>query len=281
MRRSGEQGYALVAAVASIAVFAAMALTVLSATRLAMADVGGEQAQLRAAAAADAGVALAISHLLATDAVNGWSPDGRIRRVRFHEAALRIRVEDERGKVPVDAIDPVQATRLLELAGLRGERLSIARDSLLDWIDPDKDPRPFGAESDYYRARGVMPADGLLASVDELALVRGFDAGVVERLRPIVTTVGRTGGFRPEFADPRALAVMLTGGDANPAVIDRTRERAGNRQMLSFTSTTTILRRPIAVDVEAVMPDDARAVRRVLVELTGAATVPYLVRSYE
>jgi type II secretory pathway component PulK len=278
--RTGEQGYALVAAVASIAVFAAMALTVLSATRVAMADVGGEQAQLRAGAAADAGVALAISHMLATDDTNGWSPDGRIRRLLFHDAVLRVRVEDERGKVPVDALDTTQTTRLLEIAGLGGERLSIARDSLLDWLDTDRDPRPFGAEAPYYRAHGVVPADGLLASVDELALVRGFDAGVVDRLRPIVTTVGRTGGFRPDFADPRALAVMLRGGDANPAVIDRTRERAGDRQALAFT-TTAILRRPIAVSVEAVLPDGARAVRRVLVELTGAPATPYLVRAYE
>lgn len=281
MRPAGEQGYALVAAVASIAVFAAMALTVLSAARVAIADVRGEQAQLRAAAAADAGVALAIRHLLAGREGEGWSPDGRTRRTRFHDALLQVRVEDERGKVPIDILNEMQLTRLLEQGGLRGERLSIARDSLLDWLDVDRDPRPFGAEDGFYAALGRGPANGPLATIDELALIRGFDAALVGRLRPILTTVGRTGGFRPDFASPAALAVMLDGGDASPAVIDRARERAGDRQALRFADAATLLRQPIAIDVEARLPDGARAVRRVLVELTGQDARPYFVRAYD
>lgn len=281
MKPAGEQGYALVAAVASIAVFAAMALTVLSAARLAMADVRGEQAQLRAGAAADAGVAIAIRHLLADEANQGWAPDGRTRRATFHEAVLRVRMEDERGKVPVDALNEAQMIRLLEQAGLRGEAVLIARDSLLDWLDVDRDPRPFGAEDAYYAPRGRAPANGPIVTIDELALIRGFDAALVERLRPMVTTVGRTGGFRPDYASPAALAVMLEGGAASPMVIERSRERAGNRQALRFGSTTTLLRQPIAIDVEAALPDGARAVRRVLVELTGQPEQPYLIRSYD
>ncbi|WP_150531637.1 hypothetical protein, partial [Staphylococcus aureus] len=67
MSREGEEGYALVAAVASIAVFATMALAVLDTARMGLADAGAEQAQMQAVAAADAGIAFGLSKILGND----------------------------------------------------------------------------------------------------------------------------------------------------------------------------------------------------------------------
>jgi hypothetical protein len=48
-------------------------------------------------------------------------------------------------------------------------------DSILDWMDPDFDPRPLGAEADYYA--GLMlpyvPRNAVPASLEELLLVKG------------------------------------------------------------------------------------------------------------
>ncbi len=48
-------------------------------------------------------------------------------------------------------------------------------ESILDWIDEDDDPRPLGAEVDYYSslAPAYAPKNGPLESVEELLLVRG------------------------------------------------------------------------------------------------------------
>lgn len=48
-------------------------------------------------------------------------------------------------------------------------------DSILDWIDPDSEPRQFGAEADFYTGRGVPygPRNALPVSLEELLLVRG------------------------------------------------------------------------------------------------------------
>ncbi|MBP2276195.1 MULTISPECIES: general secretion pathway protein GspK [Sphingomonas] len=276
-----EEGYALVAAVASIAVFSTMALIVLSAVRMSLADVGAEQAQMRAVAAADAGIAFSLSRLLANDATERWSPDGRTRTMRFADADLRIAIEDERGKVPLGRLNEQQASKLLEQAGLSGDRLLIARDSLLDWIDDDSEKRPFGAEAPYYRAVGIFPAGGRIASVEELALVRGFDATTIERIRPYVTTYTLQAGFDREYADPRALTVMDQGAEGGTAAINRARDLSGQRTQIAFANTSKRVDRPITIRVDAVQPGGGRATRAMVVELTNAKDRPYIVRAYE
>src|SRR5688572_19141513 len=204
--RGGEQGYAMVAAVAGIAVFAMMAVVLVQSNRSIVTDVLAEQAQAKAAAAADAGFALALDGLLVKDRANRWSIDGRMRTMRFADAVLRIRIEDERGKVPLNLLDSESATRLVEAAGLGiGERARIAADSLLDWTDDDEEPRPSGAENEYYRPRGIRPRNGPLESIDELALVRGFDPATVDRMRSYVTVNFGIGGFDARFAQPTAI----------------------------------------------------------------------------
>ncbi|MEP9360937.1 hypothetical protein [Sphingomonas sp. KR3-1] len=281
MRQEGEDGYALVAAVASIAVFATMALVVLDATRMGLEDAGAEQAQMQAVAAADAGIALALSRVLDVDDPQRWPADGAVHALRFGEADLRIAVRDERGKVPLGLLDEPQATKLLEQAGLGGEQLLIARDSLLDWIDDDELKRPFGAEEPYYRAAGLRPPGGLLSSIGELALVRGIDPVTVARIRPYVTTFTVRSGFDAHYADPRALAVMDAGGEDGPAAIERARELGGQRTALAFANTPSLVDRPVSIEVLATLPGGGRAARTLVVEFTGNPGQPYLVRAYE
>ncbi len=277
VRSAATSGYALVAAVASLAVFAAIALAVQAATMLATTDAAAEQAQLQASAAADAGVAMALAGLLAEDVGGGWTIDGRTRTRRFGAARLAIRVEDEAGKVPLAALDEVRATRLLDGAGLDGERLRVARDGLLDWIDEDEDRRPFGAEEPYYRAAGLRPPNAFPASVGELRLVRGLDAATVERISPYITATQPPGGFDPRFADPRALAVMGQGG---PAALDRAREAAGQRTAFAL-GQPDLTGRPLTIVVEAALPGGEAARRRTTVSLTGARARPYRVLAWE
>ncbi len=64
-------------------------------------------------------------------------------------------------------------------------------DALIDWLDPDSQTRPGGAEDTEYLS-GQHPyrsANQLLTSVDELRLVKGFDAKIIEKLRPHVVAL--------------------------------------------------------------------------------------------
>lgn len=60
---------------------------------------------------------------------------------------------------------------LLALPGMTEE----ISDAILDWMDADDEPRPYGAEYDYYQqlTPPYQPANGPLISIEQLLLVRG------------------------------------------------------------------------------------------------------------
>lgn len=94
-------------------------------------------------------------------------------------------------------------------------------DALLDWLDNDSNVRPDGAEDlDYlnhdppYRA-----ANRALTSVDELRLIKGFTAEIVEKLRPYVVALPLSAGPTPVNVNtaPAPVLAALVGVDAAQA----------------------------------------------------------------
>jgi general secretion pathway protein K len=65
-------------------------------------------------------------------------------------------------------------------------------DALIDWIDPDSDRRPQGAEDPYYLSlpHPYHCKNAPLDSLDELALIKGFTPAVIKAIRPYVTVHG-------------------------------------------------------------------------------------------
>lgn len=64
-------------------------------------------------------------------------------------------------------------------------------DAVLDWIDEDTLPRPYGAERDWYRtARRRPPADGPVIDLRDLLAVRGVTGEHLTRLERAFTTRG-------------------------------------------------------------------------------------------
>ncbi len=84
-------------------------------------------------------------------------------------AAARYGVSDEAGRINLNTAD--EAT-LGALPGMTPDRL----DALLDYRDRDDEPRPQGAEQEYYLqlTHPYVIRNGALATVEELLLVRGF-----------------------------------------------------------------------------------------------------------
>src|SRR5437763_1240114 len=120
---------------------------------------------------------------------------------------VEVTVEDEARRLSLGTPDLADALpRLLRLLGLDDPALL---DALLDWTDADDAPRPLGAERAYYLglAPPYAPRNGPLASVGELALVRGFTRPAVERLRPHVT-VAAEARVNPNPASREALLAV-------------------------------------------------------------------------
>ena len=83
--------------------------------------------------------------------------------------------------------------------------------TLADWLDADSVASPDGAEDDYYLALSppYRSANRLLSDVDGLLRVRGFDAGVVERLRAHVTALPGYHRVNMNTASAMVLAALV------------------------------------------------------------------------
>lgn len=274
-----EQGYALVAAVVAMAVFGALALAITTATRISIAGGSSEIARARADAAADAGLAIVVQGFLEGKVATLAMVDGRSRQIDFAGSHLTIHVTDERGKIPLNHIEDDTVTRMLEQAGLADAQLAIARDSLLDWLDDDDLPRANGAETGYYARAGIAPRNGALATVDELARVRGFTPRLIDRLRPYVTVDNDALPFDPNHAQPQALAVMSQAGDNGPEVIERQRELAGEQVALDATPPQAIQGHPLTIAIDADAPGGGHVHHETVVVVTGKAAEPYVIHS--
>ena len=90
----------------------------------------------------------------------------------------RFGLEDESTRLNLNVLTAIDAAVpdgarqvLLSLPGMD----EYVADAILDWIDPDDEPREFGAEIDYYSGLypPYAPRNGPLQTVEELLLVRG------------------------------------------------------------------------------------------------------------
>ncbi len=100
-----------------------------------------------------------------------WAEDGT--------SGVRYGLADESARLDLNALvydwqlEPEQQQQvLLQLPGMTVE----LADAILDWIDADTEPRPFGAEDEYYGTLSppYTARNQRLQSLDELLLVRGM-----------------------------------------------------------------------------------------------------------
>lgn len=273
-RRARDEGYAMLAAVGAIAVFATLALAMLGHVQAAVLATGAEVERAKADAAADAGAQLAIRNLIGADRAFRWRADGRPYPLQFAGNRIVVRMYDQRGRLPLAVIDEEQVRRLFTLLDVPPARLEEVTDSYLDWTDDDDEPRPNGAELAYYAARGLYPRNATPETIDELALVRGFDRALVERVRAVATVHFSGGSFEPRLADPIAIAAFSEAGENSPEVIDRRRELAGQRTAIDIDEVDPPSR-SVELAVEATTPGGGRSRLRQMILLTGTPERPY------
>jgi DNA uptake protein ComE-like DNA-binding protein len=132
-------------------------------------------------------------------------------------SGIRFGLESESARLNLNAL--AQAAAADEeagrqtLMGLPGMTEDIA-DAILDWIDSDDDTREFGAESDYYQVLDppYTCRNGLLASIEELLLVRGVTPALLYGV-----DANRNGYAESSEPDP----LSLTEVDNSDGTLDR------------------------------------------------------------
>jgi general secretion pathway protein K len=168
------------------------------------------------------------------------------------KGSLRVDISDESGKLNLNSIlspdgTPKQPYFDIGLRLLRQKKLPAdLLDAVADWIDVNDDPRPGGAESNYYKSLSVPyeAKNAALDTFDELRMVKGFDDKTLNALRPFMTVYGDTSGLPPSLinintAPPEVLAAL--DDDMTDTLVDRILEY---RKTTPFENTSDIVKVP-------------------------------------
>jgi general secretion pathway protein K len=272
----------MIAAVVGVAAFALIAFETLAAQRGVISNLRGQIENAEMREAADAGLAAAIYGLGLPDPSKRWGIDGRYRILHFNGMTMKIVVEDEHGKIPIDRLDEDEIQKMFEVAGARGPRLEQLVDTIQDWMDEDDDKRPNGAEAPDYASEGIKPRNGDFQSVGELALIKGMDKALYDKLAPNLTVFfGESGSFSVEDAQPLALAVMSDEAMATNAVRARSVAVLGAASPFANDNPQNLTGHPVTVRVTVHDDEGGTFTRASIIEMTGDVHSPYWVRFVE
>lgn len=186
--------------------------------------------EAEAVSLAEAGIARALADL-ANGGAAGGPPAALVLpydsgAIPLGRGTYRVIVTDEASGIPLNGAQAEVLRRLLQNTGVRDLRLlDTIVDSILDWGDPDDQPRASGAEADYYLSlpQPYRPPNGNFEFVEELLLVRGMTreifSGTVgdrDRLAALLGTMPADRDFRPgEYLGIRQFLTVSGSGQVN------------------------------------------------------------------
>ena len=275
-----ERGFALVLTLVVTALLVAVAAEFIHGvyvdTSLQRNFVNLQQASLMADSGVKGGIALLRSFRQGGDETALLQTLERPLELEDEKGKVSVTIEEENGKLNLNAVSEFhdQARgRLLRLLKLP-EGIG---DAVADWVDPDQDPRPDGAEAPYYQALSApyLPRDGRMETFGELGLVRGFSPALVQELSPYATVYGADWAIDVNAAPAHVL--MAIHDDMTEELARSVIER---RRQKPFTSVGELATVP-GMDRIANSPGMQLGVRGSTYRLVARATVGEAVRIVE
>jgi len=243
---SNEKGVALVLVLSLLAMVSVWVVTATGEDQLSLYQAENRQQAARAAMAAESGLALAAT-VLKQDRRDG--DRDHLGELWATEAAP-FPLDD--GKVAVAVVDAdryFNLNRLVKDGQLQPQVLAELRrlftlleippqqaDALADWMDRDDIPAgPGGAEQAAYFDKPWRVKNAPLDALDELLLIKGFDAAMLAKLRKVAVAlpVATPPTVNINTVDPQVLQAMfpaMSGADADAIAqtrLDTPYDRAG------------------------------------------------------
>ena len=283
MRRSAEQGVALVIVLWSVMLLTVIAGNFVFAMRTENSVVRNAISVAQAEAAANGAVHRALYETF-KPAADGkvWKADGRQRQWQQDGATIKVVMMDVSGKIDINTSADALLKGLLLSVGVDETKATQLLDAILDWRDVDTLPRPHGAESEAYRAAGLKyePANAPFEAVEQLQQVLGMTKDIYSRIAPLVTVQSRQPGINPLVA-PRGVLMAIP--DVSAAQVDayleqRQQSLDSGETPLPFPAAAAFMSAAsgamIDVRAEARLPDGAVFVRQAIARRTGDAKRP-------
>ncbi len=275
-RRDADSGFALPTVLWIVIALALLATGILHISRTDQRLARGMSGLAQARAAADAGIARGVIALLDREPAHAWRLDGTAQRWSFAGAAIDIAIEDEFGKIDLNAASDGLLHDLLRANGVVEREATALVDRIAGWRAAD-DPKHL---DDAYRTSGYPygPRKGAFESVDELGQVIGMTAELLARLTPSLTVFSRLPMPDPTTA-PRAVLLVLPGigaADADAALAARAIPTSHAGATPGAAPGTNLLiadltGRAFTIRARARTDDGAEAVRSAVVRFSDGA----------
>lgn len=200
--------------------------------------------------AAEAGLHRAVVELRNPDIETRWVADGRPYEFRFGEATIEVRITDETGLIDINAAaqgNPELVRRLFESVGLEEDDAQLMTEALQDWIDPDDEPRPMGAEADQYFDADYPygPANQPFGTVAEVQQVIGMSWELFRAIEASITVNSGRADFNPAFA-PASVLRTIEDMDEQAArlfIEERSQYHPGDEMQLALPDGTLVNQR--------------------------------------
>ena len=146
----------------------------------------------RARYMAEVGISRAVWEMRNPDPLTRWVGDGRNYDFEFEGAKISVGIQDESGKLDLNAAGGEVLMRYFASLGLDSQSAQQIADAVLDWRDADDLTQPMGAEdADYEREDYPYgAADTGFVTVGELQQVMGMDYELFRRMEPDLTIWG-------------------------------------------------------------------------------------------
>lgn len=214
----GERGLALVTVLFGLSLLSLIAVSTMSAARVSGQLTRTANLSAGAELVAEAAMDRAILALTDPRADRRWRVDGMPYEIDVAGGHASVAIQDELGKIDLNASDGGLLVALFASAGLDPQQAAALVDKVLDWRDPSPAHRLNGAKDAEYRAAGYgyRPRSGPFQTVDELRLVMDMTPELYRRVAPALTVFSGRPSFDPRVA-PRQSLLALPGMDAAKA----------------------------------------------------------------
>jgi general secretion pathway protein K len=210
MRSDDGRGFALILVLWIAALRAVIAASLVSSGRTATRLAHNLAENAKAEALADGAVQRAALGLLSVHADQAWHAGGGPYQLTYGEGEVRVSIADEDGKIDLNAAPPELLAGLLRELGLDADQAEAMADRIVDFRDPDQEPRPQGAEERQYIAAGrpTGAQDRPFDTESELLGVLGMTPDLYRRMRPYVTVFSGAEAVDPLHASRVVLAAI-------------------------------------------------------------------------
>jgi general secretion pathway protein K len=231
-------------------------------------QAGAQRDKTVAHYAALAGVDRAVYAFRVADVTQRWIGDGRVYRMQVGQAEVQVSVEDNDGKINLNAADPILLERLFETAGVDSAQSHSLVAAIQAWRMRGDTPAPVTGAGQAL----VTPLGGF-ASIEELQSVPGMEPKIYDALEPALTlwSVGST----PYPAHASALVLSASTDmtlQQTSEFVERRRQASSLEYgMPALPNGVQVLggggSGVLSMDSTAVMPDGIRSRLRVTLQI--------------